>query len=190
MNLNELGIEHGTDKSTLSHGYLFDYEKLFPDRNEVKNVLEIGILCGKWWKHSKSKYPSLKMWKEWFPNATIYGFDLKNIKSEDERIIIYQGNQASEVDITKLRDNLPELDLLVDDGSHKTFDQLLSFMVLSPKIKQGGYYVIEDLHSKANRNDEKLILGRLKEAGKLKGWEVKVKDSLRTKENIAFLRKK
>ncbi len=190
MKLNELGIKYGTDKSTLSHGYLSDYETLFPDRNAVKNILEIGILCGKWWKHSKSKYPSLKMWAQFYPSATIYGFDRKNIKSEDERIIIFQGDQSSEEDIIKLKHNIPELDLLIDDGSHKTLDQLLSFLVLSLKVKQNGYYVIEDLHSKANRNDEKLILGRLKESGKLNGWDVKVKDSLRTKENIAFLRKK
>ena len=54
-----------TDKNTV-HYYLDTYEQLFkPMRETAKNVLEIGVRDG----------GSMKLWHDYFPNATIYGID-------------------------------------------------------------------------------------------------------------------
>ena len=50
VTLNQLGIKYHTDKSTLLHNYLNEYEKLFLNPNEVKNVCEIGLQRGGTWR--------------------------------------------------------------------------------------------------------------------------------------------
>ena len=64
--LEDIGRKWGTDKSTVLHHYLNFYERfLSPIRSDVKKVLEIGVLFGQ----------SVKMWRDYFPNAQIVGFD-------------------------------------------------------------------------------------------------------------------
>ena len=63
--LEELGDKHRPTKRTA--GYLPYYWRHFRDlREDVRNVLEIGVQSGR----------SLRMWEEFFPNATIYGLDI------------------------------------------------------------------------------------------------------------------
>lgn len=38
-------------------------------------------------------------------------------------------------------------DIIIDDGSHKTSEQIKSFEILSKQLNKGGLYVIEDLHT-------------------------------------------
>ena len=76
MKLQNLGIKTNTDKAQF--GYLDIYENYLDKflSNERLNLLEIGILGGS----------SLKMWREYFPKATILGADIesggKNIRGE------------------------------------------------------------------------------------------------------------
>ena len=37
------------------------------------------------------------------------------------------------------------LDIIIDDGSHRIQDQLKSFNLLYPKLKESGVYIIEDI---------------------------------------------
>ena len=63
--LKSLSIKYDVD--TLELGYIPHYENLFANiRNDVTKVLEIGVETGR----------SHRMWLEYFPNATIYGFDI------------------------------------------------------------------------------------------------------------------
>jgi hypothetical protein len=39
------------------------------------------------------------------------------------------------------------LDLIVDDGSHLTSHQIKSLELLRPKLKPGGIYILEDIHT-------------------------------------------
>ena len=65
--LDKIGVECGTDKSSLLHDYLKKYEKYLPfDRETPIKILEIGILEGE----------SLCVWKNFFPNSTIIGVDI------------------------------------------------------------------------------------------------------------------
>lgn len=141
MRLQEIGLKHGTDKSghTFKNStYLDIYHKhLHHKREDVKVLVEIGILNGS----------SLRMWKEYFPNATIYGIDINPDckKYEEDRIKIFIGDQNDDDFLTHLKDNLPNIDILLDDGSHITKHQIKTFNYLKEKINKGGTYIIEDL---------------------------------------------
>src|SRR5712671_6209617 len=67
--LVEIFQERGTttDKWTVHPKYVHFYEEIFaPIRETTKSVLEIGICEG----------GSLRAWKEYFSDATIYGLDI------------------------------------------------------------------------------------------------------------------
>jgi predicted O-methyltransferase YrrM len=123
-----------SDKGT-NQSYITDvYETLFaPFRESAKNILEIGAYDG----------GSLFMWKEYFPNAMIYGIELaKRVEINDPRIkqIIASGYLP---DTLKL---IPEeLDIAIDDGPHTPTSQI-TFMELYIKlIKPNGLLIIEDI---------------------------------------------
>ena len=76
--LCEIGKKYDTDKSSQRnnitdirhcHPYTLFYDGLFKNKkNETLKIAELGILNGE----------SLLMWKEYFTNAEIYGFDCNN----------------------------------------------------------------------------------------------------------------
>lgn len=143
MNLQEIGLKYGTDKSGHSYkgiSYLDIYHKHFEkNRLDVRTFVEIGILNGS----------SLKMWKEYFPNATIYGIDIDpRCKSfEDDRVKIIIGDQNDDDFLNRIKVEIPSIDILLDDGSHITDHQIKTFSYLYNSIKEGGFYVIEDLRN-------------------------------------------
>jgi len=145
VNLNDLGIKYHTDKSTLLHGYLSQYEKLFPNPEKIENVCEIGLQRSGNWKIEGKELPSVKMWLEFFPNANFYGFDLKHLHSDNPRVKIMKGNQGNLTDIEILRQFIPEkMDFIIDDGSHEADHQINTFTMLFYKLIKGGVYIIED----------------------------------------------
>ena len=123
MNLQEIGLKYGTDKSGHSYkgiSYLDIYHKHFEkNRLDVRTFVEIGILNGS----------SLKMWKEYFPNATIYGIDIDpRCKSfEDDRVKIIIGDQNDDDFLNRIKVEIPSIDILLDDGSHITDHQIKTF---------------------------------------------------------------
>ena len=117
----------GTDKES-RHGYISSfYQKEFARYRDMPVVLlEIGVYLG----------GSLRMWREYFTKGTIYGVD----------------NQLYPVDYIlgdaytrEIADSLPDLDIVIDDGSHKLDDQLMCINLYVPKIRPGGVLVIEDV---------------------------------------------
>jgi hypothetical protein len=76
MNLYDIIDNDRTDKNT-AHSYLDLYQTLFNNKkNTAKNILEIGIYRG----------GSIKLWSEFFINATIYGIDIIDIDNMLEDI--------------------------------------------------------------------------------------------------------
>lgn len=153
MNLLGLGMKYGTDK--VSHGFCQIYDNKFSGiRQQASNILEIGVFFG----------ASILMWKDYFPNATIYGIDtfsglqgnghrFENAdkfyleSKSDKRIKLYVCDQGKEIDLQKFVDNGITFDVIIDDGSHLMRDQQLTLKYLFPLVKDGGWYVIEDVHS-------------------------------------------
>lgn len=141
--LSEMGRRHGTDKWDIHHSfkgqsYLDVYEEYFkPAKDLPINFLEIGVRRG----------GSLRMWKEYFPNATIYGLDNNpDCKiHEEERIDITIGSQADEGVLQQLVDKAGAFDVVLDDGSHINELTILTAKFLLKHMTPGGLYIIEDL---------------------------------------------
>jgi len=137
--LDELATKYGTDKRILNHGYTRIYDKFFnPIRNDVKNIVEVGIFDG----------ASLRTWRDYFPNAIVHGLDIGeksvNCVSGEERIksTLISGCNP------EYWNNLDfKADIIIDDGSHVVEEQVEMLKVAWDSLRPGGYYVIEDTHS-------------------------------------------
>jgi len=130
MNLNSIGLKHGTDKATY-HFYLDFYEKHI-DKSKVNRFLEIGISSGQ----------SIRTWREWFNSDTIVeAWDIvppQPIPGCDLRIVNQNHKEAILRNITGL------YDVILDDGAHTTQSIETSFSTLFKHCKM---YIIEDLHA-------------------------------------------
>jgi hypothetical protein len=106
-------------------------------RFDVKKVIEIGVETDR----------SIRMWEEFFPNATIYGLDIDaNCKQvEGGRRKVFIGNQADEEFCARvIEETGGAIDIIIDDGSHLVEHQVKTFNLLFPAMSDHGIYVIED----------------------------------------------
>ena len=137
------------------HFYSTYYHEYFKDiRMNFKLVFECGIGSIDETIHSNisgknRSGASLKVLKNYFPNADIYGADIdkKTLFSED-RIKTYYVNQLNSESIKSMWSKIDkeDFDLIIDDGMH-TMDAGYKFFENSfHKLKYGGIYIIEDLH--------------------------------------------
>ncbi len=128
MSLIQLVDNTKTDKNTI-HSYLGLYEKLLsPKKDTAKNVLEIGIGPFK-----LQNGGSIKLWKDYFTNATVYGLDI----IPKEHVIFNEHF---------LKKNL-KFDFMLDDGPH-TLESMKTFIRLYSKIMtDDGILIIEDVQS-------------------------------------------
>ena len=135
--LEELGEKYKPTKRI--HNYLKHYWRHFGDiRHDTRNFLEVGVQTG----------ASLRMWADFFPNATIYGVDIdeecKKLEAERTKIYIASSTDAAAMQALA-RDAGGTFDVIMDDGSHFYRDQIETFKILFPYIKNGGFYAVEDL---------------------------------------------
>ncbi|MFK7058789.1 CmcI family methyltransferase [Flavobacterium oreochromis] len=65
-------------------------------------------------------------------------------KLQENRIKIYKGSQVDENLLKGICKEVGEFDLIIDDGSHINDHVIKTFEYLFPRLKKGGYYVIED----------------------------------------------
>lgn len=141
MNLDDLAIsKHATDKSSKFHGYTKIYQNYLAGFRERRFVLiEIGVATGE----------SLRLWEDFFPNATIVGVDNKEDRKQYEtnRIRIEIGDQGDKEFLQYMSQKYAGALVIIDDGGHQMRQQILSFETLFPSLANGGIYVIEDLHT-------------------------------------------
>ncbi len=129
-----LAYKYDTDKG--SHGYCPHYERFIGDmRNLPITMIEVGVAAGN----------SLRMWREWMPKATIYGFDMNDYNAkEGEGFTVFNGDQHNPNDLERMVIETGRPNLVIDDGSHDWEDQKVSFSYLWPRVMSHGWYVIED----------------------------------------------
>lgn len=137
--LSKLAQKYGADKWG-KHSYTPYYWDLFKyKRNDIKNVLEIGAGEG----------ASLRMWRDFFPNADIWGADnQKNRLFQEGVICVLEADQTVVEDLRRLIEvviNDIELDIVIDDGSHNPQDQLFTCMTIMPMLEKRVTYIIEDV---------------------------------------------
>ena len=107
------------------------------------HVLEIGIYSG----------GSLGMWKEYFgPEARIYGVDLEAACKayEGDRVSVFTGDQADRGFWKHFRDQVPKLDIVIDDGGHRHEQQIVTLEETLPHLRAGGVYLCEDVLEDSN----------------------------------------
>lgn len=156
---------YGTDKGEIqknehpyswpSHSYADFYSRHFDHcRDSIKNVFECGLGTNNPNLSSSmgiSGKPgaSLRVWRDYFQNATVYGADIdQDVLFEEERIRTFYIDQLDSATIEKYweRVGVKDFDLMVDDGLH-TFDAGVTLFLGSvDKLANNGIYVIEDVH--------------------------------------------
>lgn len=155
-----LAYQYGTDKCPqIKHTYTpFYYELFNSKRFSIKKVLEVGI--GQKRKNKAGgredqpyllRGASLYMWRDFFPNAQIFGADLvPDTLFEDERIKTYLCDERKEEDIIALIKTIgSDIDIVIDDGSHRLANQVFLAKTLLPLLKKDVTYIIEDVgHSR------------------------------------------
>ena len=141
--LCELASKYGTDKGPEGHCYTVIYDALFKNRN-IRKVLEVGLSI-----EGTNAAPSLRMWADYYPQAEIWGLDKeeKTLVNEGRihSILCDQSNKASLEVAARITGG--DFDLLVDDGSHISEDQILTAQAFIPLMAPGSLYIIEDMRT-------------------------------------------
>ncbi len=123
--------------------YLPLYDKLFASmlmQKEPLNVLEIGVNNG----------GSLEIWQSILPaGSKIFGIDINEKCTQlqfSESVQFILGDAS---DPTLIQKHFADItfDIIIDDGSHFPHHVIKSFELLFPKLKLGGIYVVEDVHT-------------------------------------------
>jgi predicted O-methyltransferase YrrM len=137
INLAELNKKFNTDKGG-KHCYLQKYYQptFLPLRESTRKLLEIGVYEG----------ASIKLWREFFINSEIYALEILQKRAGmfdgDDKVHLTIGSSMDQ----KSYQNIPEdLDIVIDDGSHKPEDQYNTFRIAYEYLRKGGVYVIEDV---------------------------------------------
>ena len=123
------------------HHYIPYYDRYFSSfRQGPVRFLEIGVFRG----------GSLAMWRKYFgEKAVIFGVDSDpncaalNGQSGQVRI----GSQNDPDFLKQVISEMGGVDIVLDDGSHQAKHQIESFKILFPEMREGGVYMVEDLHT-------------------------------------------
>lgn len=142
---NELFRIFSSDTNVHKWHHYFDiYEKHFARfRDRPIRMLEIGVFRG----------GSLRMWKQYFhPESTIVGIDIDKScaahEIADQKVFVRIGSQADPNFLASVNDEFGPFDIILDDGSHKTHHQIVSFGALFREaLQDGGCYMVEDMHT-------------------------------------------
>jgi predicted O-methyltransferase YrrM len=156
-----IGSKYDTDKSSQRknvtdqrhcHPYTLFYNSLFKNnRDDQLKIAELGILEGS----------SLLMWREYFKNSNIYGFEysdqfINSFKSRysQERIKINKINVNCEENIVKSFTEVGEMyDIIIEDTTHQFDDQIRVIRNAWKFLKPGGVLIVEDIFLKYNESD-------------------------------------
>jgi len=148
-NLSIIGDKYHTDKNCSeynSHCYteIYDgYFQKFKNIGRKVKILEIGVMTGE----------DLLMINEYFNGeCEIYGLDIDLSKVNYKLPNNFHFDQLDATDdemMDKWYQNYhkPLFDIIIDDGSHQSYQIIKSLLFLYDKLTHDGIYIIEDLHA-------------------------------------------
>lgn len=162
--LSELCDLYGSDKGQLcpddqpydwpAHTYTDYYRTLFDHcREQVLNVFECGLgtnnpeVRSNMGIHGRPG-ASLRVWRDYFPNAAIIGADIDaGALFTEPRILTFQLDQT---DPESIRDvwrqvDVQSFDVMIDDGLHEFYAGSCLFAHSIHKLAPSGIYIIEDV---------------------------------------------
>ena len=124
--------------------HYFDiYDKLLlPYVGKRPTLMEIGVAHG----------GSIEMWLKYFENdVVIYGIDSNQdflgYKFDDAEVYYNCVHQGQKDNWDFFLKDKKGFDIIIDDGSHVSDDQILTLYTLFPYLNDGGIYVVEDTHT-------------------------------------------
>jgi SAM-dependent methyltransferase len=140
ISIKDIFYRHEQNVSDKWVNYFDIYDECL--RRHIANnasVLEIGVQNGGF----------LQILSKYLKNASLYGVDIDpkvlNLELEPN-IHIYNFNITDEIALKKNLKKI-EFDIIIDDGSHICSDIIQTFKILFSKLKPGGVFLIEDLHT-------------------------------------------
>ena len=95
------------------------------------------------------------MWREFFPNAIIYGVDNNKLYLfNTDRIKTFFCDQSKATDLENIIKKVgDDIDLFVDDGSHIPENQVSTCLTVMPLLNKKVVYAIEDVAHKEITNN-------------------------------------
>ncbi len=128
------------------HHYLPLYDRYFgPFRGRPVKMLEIGVSLG----------GSLAIWRSYFgPEAVLFGIDVNPAcaKYDGQSAHVRIGSQADPDFLRRVVAEMGGVDIVLDDGSHRSDHMRASLDTLYPLLTEGGIYIVEDTHACYWRN--------------------------------------
>lgn len=150
--LSEIAQRHGTDKGPRENAYTLVYDMLLsPMRMLPIRLMEIGLArggpeVGGSADREVVDIPSVRMWREFLPQAHIYGVDISDFSAfQQEWFTFFRADCGAAEQLRAISDQVEPLDVIVDDGSHASFHQKTAFVELFGRLKPGGLFIVEDL---------------------------------------------
>ncbi len=132
------------NRGRLIHKWMhyFDiYDRHFaPYRGRKLTIVEFGVSHG----------GSLQMWRHYFGRrAAITGVDVNPACAAlgDDGIDVVIGDQEDRGFLRDLADRVGMIDIVIEDGGHTMAQQIATFEELWPRVRPGGIYLVEDLHT-------------------------------------------
>ena len=159
--LCEIMGRNKSDKGSINitkswHNYTTFYYSMFKDIADKKmRIFEVGLGTNDVSIKSNMGVDarpgaSLYGWSEFFKNSQIFGADIdKKILFNTDRIHTFYCDQTNPDDIKNMWDNerllQDKFDIIIDDGLHDFNANVCFFENSIHKLKNGGYYIIEDV---------------------------------------------
>jgi hypothetical protein len=162
--LCKIGMKYQSDKCPYSeytvsghkHPYTAIYDSWFSSlRYRDINVAEIGI----------ERNDSIQLWRDYFPSATIYGFEfiqekIDFAKSQNLKNVHYEFMNVREKQsiIDSFNKMDVKYDIIIDDSTHIIEDQIRIIQFSVEYLNPGGILVVEDISRDVNENDYSIPL--------------------------------
>jgi cephalosporin hydroxylase len=147
--LVDAGLLHKASFIQKPPALLHFYKRLlFALDRQPDRILEIGVKGG----------GSTAFWKALFPSAVVVGMDIKLrpwLRSEPsaDGVIYVEGDQTDVPRLTAIANQYGPFDIVIDDGSHISAHQETTLRALLPHVRDGGLYVVEDVHATRKKAD-------------------------------------
>jgi len=148
--------KYGSDKAT-THDYHYIYSLILKNPDAVTDVLEIGLGTNNTDVVShmgRDGRPgaSLRAFREYLPNARVYGADVdRRILFEEDRIKTFFVDQTDLSSFEAFGESLRgcAFDLIIDDGLHAPNANIATLGFALHRLKPGGWFAVEDIPERA-----------------------------------------
>ena len=160
--LSELADTFQTDKNRHTgnrHCYARVYDGLLSSRRfSLRRLMEIGLCVPS--QSGQKATPSVELWLNYFPFSSIVELDRVDFSHlNNDRFTSFICDQSKLDDLRRVAQRLQpgSIDVIIDDGSHASYDQQLALRELFPLLKEGGWYFVEDLDWQPTNEDRTKI---------------------------------